>query len=100
MEKYDYPSTVLNQLIWRNYTAKIFSLFVVYFVNFYFILMANNQIFGIDYKTAYGCGTLQVTENNEQSAGNESNLPAQANTQYSTCREDNVSLNLLLNVTI
>lgn len=95
IEKWDFETTIRNQITIRYYIGKVFGLAFIYFINIYFILLENsfnniiNFTYEIDLVSTHGCpGKSQLNTSNINNSIISKNL-------YSECREDDVVINIL-----
>ena len=97
-EAWDYQNTVLNQKIWRNFFSQSFNLFIVYFLNVWYILYDKTSAdlkinFNLDFGLEFTCpGDFTVpalipTERTDLGSS-----------IYNNCREDEMVYNFLANV--
>ena len=104
LEKWDYSSQQVNQHIWRVYLTKLFGLFIVYFLNIYYILLGktSKDLFGdnlFNFKMDYSCPSDGSYVNQVQNSITASYINIYT-TNYNNCREDQVLINLVSQVMI
>jgi hypothetical protein len=98
IEKWDFETTIRNQITIRYYIGKVFGLASIYFINIYFILLGNsfNNIFNltneVDLVSTHGCPGLSVISSTSSAS---TTFTLISKNLYSECREDDVVINIL-----
>jgi len=104
LEKWDFNSTKLVQLLWRIYIAKLFTQGVVYAFLIMFLILGLSpqeifQISSFDFNFDLKCpGTSKLITATATDILAKSKLIEYTN--YTNCKEDQFSMNLLLNLII
>jgi hypothetical protein len=99
-EKWDYNSTYLNQLMWRNYIAKLFTLMIVYFLVVYFVIFRSNTTdlipgLNLDFNMDLSCPGNYTNKTNDTISDGAQLVSF---TSYSNCDEDVAVVILIINL--
>lgn len=108
IEKWDFNSSLINQLIWRNFAFKMFTHAIVYFIVIYFGILEKSAstIFGtsvtfdFEMKPACPSSAYIYVSTDPKVSGSGVNFPAELIhfSKYANCPEDHIAMTLLINL--